>query len=212
MKILLTAATEMELSAIRSNTDCQHHVSELISGVGSMTSCFQLHHKILDINPDWVIQIGIAGSFTPLLPPGSTVGVLHEFLGDLGVEENNIFKDVFDMGFLKPNQSPFSQKSLFNPHWSNLQTYDLPLVKSVTVNEITTRKVRIDSLIQSFNPDIESMEGAALHYTCLLLNKPFLQIRAVSNEVGERNKDKWKISNALANLAITTNKILNSIP
>ena len=44
------------------------------------------------------------------------------------------------------------------------------------------------------------MEGAALHYVCLMENIPFLQLRAVSNFVGERNKANWEIGEAIHHL------------
>lgn len=47
---------------------------------------------------------------------------------------------------------------------------------------------------------IESMEGAALHYVALMESVPFLQIRAVSNYIGERDKSKWLLQKAIGNL------------
>ena len=44
------------------------------------------------------------------------------------------------------------------------------------------------------------MEGAALHYVCLMEKIPFLQIRSISNYVGERNKRNWNMKEAIANL------------
>ena len=44
------------------------------------------------------------------------------------------------------------------------------------------------------------MEGAALHYVCLQQSVPFLQIRSISNEVGERDKSKWRMKEAVENL------------
>jgi futalosine hydrolase len=44
------------------------------------------------------------------------------------------------------------------------------------------------------------MEGAALHYVCREANIPFIQLRAVSNYIGERNKANWKIKEAVDNL------------
>jgi futalosine hydrolase len=41
------------------------------------------------------------------------------------------------------------------------------------------------------------MEGAALHYVCLQMNRPFLQIRAISNYVTPRNRAAWKIGEAV---------------
>jgi futalosine hydrolase len=35
------------------------------------------------------------------------------------------------------------------------------------------------------------MEGAALHYTCLMEKIPFMQLRSISNYIAERDKSKW---------------------
>lgn len=44
------------------------------------------------------------------------------------------------------------------------------------------------------------MEGAALHYVCLIEKIPFMQIRSLSNFVGERDKSKWRMKEAITNL------------
>jgi futalosine hydrolase len=44
------------------------------------------------------------------------------------------------------------------------------------------------------------MEGAALHFVALMENITFLQLRSVSNYVGERDKTKWDLSGAINNL------------
>jgi futalosine hydrolase len=49
-------------------------------------------------------------------------------------------------------------------------------------------------------PLVESMEGAALHYVCLMEGIPFLQIRSVSNVTGDRDKNRWKLKEAIENL------------
>ena len=41
------------------------------------------------------------------------------------------------------------------------------------------------------------MEGAAFHYACLLQKFKFFQLRSVSNVVGERDKNKWKMKEAI---------------
>ncbi len=73
-------------------------------------------------------------------------------------------------------------------------------MRSVTVNEITTSAERIKQITGKYNPQIESMEGAPLHYICRQTNTPFIQIRAISNYIGERDKTKWEMKEAIANL------------
>ena len=55
------------------------------------------------------------------------------------------------------------------------------------------------------------MEGAALHYVCLHQNIPFIQLRAISNYVGERDKTKWKIDLAISNLHNELIKLLKQL-
>ena len=61
-----------------------------------------------------------------------------------------------------------------------------------------------------FAPVTESMEGAALHYVCLMENVPFLQIRSISNYIGERNKKKWDMMESINNLNNSLVKIINN--
>ncbi|MFZ1371603.1 MAG: futalosine hydrolase, partial [Ferruginibacter sp.] len=65
--------------------------------------------------------------------------------------------------------------------------------------------------IKQFKPGIETMEGAALHYVCLQENIPFLQIRSISNYVGERDKIKWKLKEAIENLNTDLIKLINGL-
>ena len=74
------------------------------------------------------------------------------------------------------------------------------MVKGISVNEITTSKQKVDFYRKAFNPVVESMEGAALHYICLMEKVTFLQIRSISNYIGERNKTKWNMKESIVNL------------
>jgi futalosine hydrolase len=44
------------------------------------------------------------------------------------------------------------------------------------------------------------MEGAALHYCCIKLNQPFIQLRGISNMIGERDRSKWTMQEAIENM------------
>lgn len=206
MKVLLVAATSAEINGVK-NILTGHELSTgrteieiLITGIGGIASTFSLTRKIQQTPPGFIIQAGIAGTFLNEFPIGSVVVVKEEILGDLGVEENNEFTDLFDLGLLSENELPFNKKVLKNPLIEGSYGYGLPAVRSISINEITTRKERIRMLQKKFSPDIESMEGAALHYVCLKENIDFLQVRAISNHVGERNKQNWNIPLAIQNL------------
>jgi futalosine hydrolase len=64
---------------------------------------------------------------------------------------------------------------------------------------------------QKFHPVTESMEGAALHYVCLMENIPFIQLRSISNYIGERNKKKWDMKDSIVNLNETLISTINNL-
>jgi len=175
-------------------------VSFHATGVGMLVSAVTLTQLVLQEKPDFVIQAGIAGCFDTADPLGQVAAVREEILGDTGVEEGGAWKDVFDLNLENPDGAPFANKRLANNQFERLNLLQLPAVTGITVNEITTKPERIGLLRQKYNPYIESMEGAALHYVCGKLQLPYLQIRAVSNYIGERDKAKWKMKDAIVNL------------
>lgn len=215
MNVLIVAATAAEIQGVEDLLEKQNFrikqigVSTLITGIGGIATAYNLTKSVIHKKPGFIIQAGIAGSFHTEFPIGSVVCVREELLGDMGAEENNEFKDLFDLELMKENDLPFDGKILKNPFAEGQTKHELPLVRSVGINEITTRKERIELLKRKFKPDIESMEGTAFHYVCLKEKIPFLQIRAVSNYVGERNKENWNISQAIENVNRATIKILH---
>ena len=217
MTILIAAATPSEIEITKqflesSNFPINRHQPDiLITGVGGISTTYSLTKSIQRKRPEYIIQAGIAGSFSTEIPLGTTVGVGEEIMGDLGAEENSEFKDVFDLGLMNENDPPFAAKILKNPFLTKDNSFGLPIVRGVTINEITTGQDRINLLQRKFNPHIESMEGAAFHYVCLSEKIPFIQIRAISNYVGERNKDNWRIALAIENLNRIVIDVLRSV-
>ena len=207
MRILLIAATTFEIDDFLKNNK---NVEVLVCGVGIPATIYHLTKKILPDTYDLVIQAGIAGVFSKKIKKGEVVLVKQDSFGDVGIEEKNEFKTIFQLGFADENKFPFSDGWLVNHH-EILQTTHLKVVNAVTVNRLSDRKKQTLQLQKVFNADIESMEGAALHYTCMQMNIPFLQMRSISNKVGERNKNKWKIKEAVENLNIELINLIQTL-
>ena len=131
--------------------------------------------------------------------------------GDLGVEENGKWKDLFNLKLEKANYHPYEKSALPNQHVKKFNLLNLKTVTGITVNEVTTRKERIKQLLKKYEPVTESMEGAALHYTCRSTGTPFLQMRTISNYIGERDKGKWLIKESLDNLNATLLKYIDKL-
>ena len=174
-----------------------HEVEVLISGIGSAETSYALTKQILWRTPEIVIQAGIGGSFKDDLPPTSVVFVREEIFADLGAIDQDGFTDIFDLGLADSNEQPFTNRWLVNEQTEQWKKFGLPFVKGATINCISSTPRQVDRIRAKYDPAIESMEGAALHYTCLMENIPFIQLRAVSNFVGERNKENWKMQEAV---------------
>ena len=207
MRIVISAATSSEwmptfkqMDAYQSNESNANRISFHQTGVGMLSSSVSLTKLIAEEKPDLLIQVGIAGSFDNTFSLGKVVVVSDEYLGNTGVEENGTWKDIFDLNLENPDQLPFKEKKLPNPWLHHFNSLKLPEVTAITVNEITTQPARINTLKLKYNPILESMEGAALHYAAALFNTPFIQIRAISNYVGERDKSNWLMKESINNL------------
>jgi futalosine hydrolase len=202
MEILLVAATSFEIQPtidyLKGNKGSVS-VTPLIAGVGSLATSYALTRQLGEARPALVIQAGIAGCLTDKRP-GEVLVVSEEVLADLGVWEDQRFKSLFDMRLADPEGFPFTGGRLVNPHSSLLAVPHLELVRGMTVNEITTSAERIRWHQQNTSAIVESMEGGPLHYVCLQMGVPFLQLRSVSNIVGVRDKTQWNIPLAIARL------------
>ena len=208
MKVVITSATEKEILLIKqsvgkvySNPETNLHVSFHESGVGVLSSCFSISKMAFLQKPNLIIQTGIAGGFNKEMNLGKVVIIKDEFIADSGAEENGKFHDLFDLNLLQENSFPYSHRRLRNPYLEKWNLLSLDTAIGVTVSEATTNPVRIGQLKVKYNAQSESMEGASLHYCCLQLGVPFLQVRAISNYVGERNKSNWRFKESFDNLA-----------
>ena len=209
---MVVAATEWEISCMRDvNVIEPNTLTTAVHGIGQVAATFQLTQLIEKQQPDIVIQLGIAGGFSKELHLSAAVAVETEYLADMGVEEKQTFHSIFDMQLADENAFPFHQKKLSNPHKHLLEKSGLKKVTGISVNQITTSEKQINYYKAAYHPSIESMEGAAFHYCCLMKNIPFLQIRAISNLIGERDKSKWKMDESLQTLHNTMIEILKNI-
>jgi futalosine hydrolase len=107
---------------------------------------------------------------------------------------------MFSLGLAKPNSGPYKRGWLLNPNDDMIRISGLKPVRAISVNQISTSKQMLALYRDNFNPVVESMEGAALHYVAIMEKIPFVQLRALSNYVGERNKKHWRLAEAITGL------------
>ena len=199
MKVLITAATSMELASLQEqiNNNPKIYIQYSVTGVGAISTVYHLMELLKKEKYDLMVQVGIAGSFKNELSLGTAVNIEKEVLAEMGVQENNEYRDIFSLNLANRNEWPFTDGALLNPYQDLLSKTSLINTTAVTNNAISTDVIIIDRYKNKYMASIESMEGAAFHYVGIMQSIPFIQIRGLSNYVGERNKQHWKIKEAL---------------
>jgi futalosine hydrolase len=213
MKILLVAATAKEIAPFlefyRKNAS-RHEADVLITGIGLTAATYHLSRQLSVKKYDLIIQAGVAGSYKTNWPLGTVVAVKQDTIADQSVVELKKLKTLFDLKLVPSDQPPYKKGWLVNPGKTLLRLKGLKPVKGISVNEISTSRQMIKFYRKTFDPVTESMEGAALHYVCLMEKVPFLQIRSISNYIGERNKKNWKMKDSIENLNKALIAIINN--
>ena len=203
MKILIIAATTEEILPFlkwkEEITDEQVQIDTLVTGIGLVSTTFHLTYVLNHNEFDLVIQAGIAGSYKKEIPIGQTVVVVTETFADLGSEDRDgELLSAFELGFIKRDEFPFTQGKIHNPEAEKAGF--LKQVSSVSSNKSHGSESSIASIKKKFDPDIESMEGAAFFYVCRMMDVAFLEIRTISNYVEPRDKSNWNIPLAIDKL------------
>ena len=177
-----------------------------------MATAYHLAKKMDKRKYDLAVNVGLAGSFKKKISVGEVVNVASESFADLGAEDGNNFLTLAEMGLQKKNQYPFRNEKLINATAKKYAALrSLKQANAITINSVHGNERSIKSAIKKFNPDIESMEGAAFFYVCIMEKIPCVELRAISNYVERRNKNNWNIPLALKNLASTTFEFLQTL-
>ncbi len=194
MEILVVAATQMEIASFVTDNNA---IDVLITGVGAPSCMYALTKRLQQKKYDIIIQAGIAGTFKNSFAPGETFIVKNDVFADLGIYERDAFFTLFEKGFVEKNEPPYKNGWLNNEMHQN---FTLTTANGITVNTVTDKFEQTELFIKKFDPDIETMEGAAFHFVCISEGVQFLQLRSISNFVGERIKTNWKMKESIQNL------------
>jgi futalosine hydrolase len=213
MNILITAATVVELQGIKEKIKLiqNHNIDFCITGIGCTFTAYNLTKKLQNAKFDLILNVGIAGSFVKNTEIGTTVIVENEIFGNLGIAYPHKFSTFFDENFINENEYPFTNGKLFCKYANRFNAMNLKLACGLTVDVASGEQNQIENRKKMFNADIETMEGSAFFYVCLSEKIPFLEIRAISNYIEPRNKNKWNIPLATENLTNTVLIFLNNL-
>ena len=186
-------------------------IDVLVTGVGMVATSSWCSRALATKPFDLALNLGVCGSFKTALAPPTVVHVVSDRLVELGAEDGDDFLTIQQMHLLGDDEFPFTGGRLVNASPpSSAALSGLQQVEGVTVNTVHGNDVSIAGVARRFDPDVESMEGAAFMYACITQGVPFAQLRAISNFVERRNRSAWRLNEAIAELARVTRRILES--
>jgi futalosine hydrolase len=209
MNILVVSATEFEVKPLlaflgialptigvnNANIDFEEKdIKVLITGVGMVNTALVVGRYLND-EYDLIINAGVCGAFDKNLELGELVHITEDILSELGAEDGD--------EFLTYDKLNLAGKHVFSENYSQDSYLMIDLLKKVngiTVNTVHGNDVSIEKVKQLYHPDVESMEGAAFFAACLGMKGNSVQIRAISNYVEKRDKEKWQMPLAIKNL------------
>ncbi|MFH9763663.1 futalosine hydrolase [Streptomyces anulatus] len=150
-----------------------------------------------------VVSAGIGGAFTPLTPLGSLVVASDIVAADLGADTPDGFLPVTALGFGRDRFT--APPTLVREVAAATGAAAGPVL---TVSTVTGTAERAGALLAAHPGALaEAMEGFGVAEAAARAEVPVMELRAVSNAVGPRDRDAWRIGDALAALTEAFGKI-----
>jgi len=188
-----------------------HDVDVLTTGVGMIATAAWCSRTFAAEHYDLALNVGLCGSFDASIAAPDVVHVNADRIAELGAEDGDDFLTIHQLQLLGENEFPFDGGMLVNTNPPPLPPLAaLPAVTGITVNTVHGNQRTIAAVRDRYDPDVESMEGAAFMYASLIAGVPFAQVRAVSNAVVRRNRAAWRIDAAIRALGEQSVKLLES--
>lgn len=169
--ILVVAATQAELAGA-SGADT------LLCGIGPVEAAATTARALAERRPDVVLHVGIAGA-TGIDPPTLVIGseaLYCDIAGDAAAQIPRV--------------------ALAEPSAALVEAARVALPDALVRAIGTTAHVG-----RGFGCDVEAMEGFGVLRAAALAGVPAVEVRAVSNAVGEPDRTRWRFDDALAALA-----------
>jgi futalosine hydrolase len=150
-----------------------------------------------------VINAGIAGGFRDRCTVGDVVVCARDDYAELGLEDGTAFPLP---GGLELVRHAEADASLLQPFLDGL----IPVIvgRGITSAIVTGTTARAFVLAHRFRADVESMEGFAVLRAAQLAGVPAIEVRGVSNLVGERESNGWDFHAGAAAAVATTDALL----
>lgn len=200
-KILVVTAVEAEKEAVLRGLDGSSRFKVIAAGVGSAAAASRTAKELASGHYAWVISAGIGGGFSGHAETENLVLADRIIAADLGSETPDGFLSVDELGFgSSVIQTP---EEIVNDFAHKLQAAGMTAAVGpiLTVSTTTGTKEKAEVLAARIpGAAAEGMEGFGVARAAADFDLPVLEIRAISNSVGPRDREAWKIPEALRSL------------
>jgi futalosine hydrolase len=178
--ILVVCALLAELRGLSARTD----VEVFACGVGPVEAAANVARKLARDDYDAVVNAGIAGIFPGVARVGDALVVGEEIMADFGLEGGGEFTLP---GGARIAERAFADADLL----ARCAGLGLATVRGLTVSAVTTTRATGERYVRTYAPGVESMEGFAVLRASELAKVPALEVRGISNYVGDRAESAW---------------------
>ncbi|WP_244527484.1 futalosine hydrolase [Lihuaxuella thermophila] len=201
MRVLVATAVPAERDAVLRGLHGSGKFDVLVTGVGPVAAAASTAKALAAAEYDLVVIAGIAGGFADRAEVGSLV-VANEIVGaDLGAETPEGFRSLDELGFGR-TRIPVDP-GLVTRITEALHRAGLPVITGpvLTVSTVTgTAATALELVSRVPGAVAEGMEGYGVALAARDRGVPVMEIRAVSNAVGPRDRASWRIEEALFRL------------
>lgn len=204
--ILIVTAVQAERDAImrglsRAGGDDQTSVVTIAAGAGPAAAAAVTAEMLALGDYSLVISAGIGGGFPDVAPIGSLVLADTIIAADLGAETQDGFLSLDELGFgtsIVSVNADWHDRVLVALKSAALRVCPAPIL---TVSSATgTAETAAKRLQRAPTAAAEAMEGFGVALAARRREVAALELRAISNAVGPRDRDAWRIGEALAAL------------
>ncbi|MEU6986940.1 futalosine hydrolase [Streptomyces sp. NPDC046324] len=208
VRILIVTAVAAEADSVARGLrlDGPHAADVLVGGVGPAAAAAATATALARAAApyDLVVSAGIAGGFQPLAPLGSVVVSDAIVSADLGAQTPDGYLTVEELGFGRSTHPvpPALTRRISDALARGEQRHTVAPV--LTVSTVTGTAERAAELAARHpGAAAEAMEGFGVAEAAAAHGVPVVEIRAVSNSVGPRDRAAWRIGEALDSLRHT---------
>jgi len=198
MRLLVITSVAAERDAMMRGLRGSSRFDVRIGGVGPAAAAASTAAALATSSYGLVLSTGIAGGFPATAEVGSLVVANEIVAADLGAQTPEGFCSLDELGFGSTRFPVDAQ--LTARVTSALQAAGLPVTIGpvLTVSTVTgTAETASELAARVPGAAAEAMEGFGVATAAQACGLPFLEIRAISNAVGPRDRESWRIREAL---------------